>query len=330
MVEYSEIQEFAETYYQIEVKKIFQLTHKLYRLTTNEHDYLLKFATGDDEFIMKQLFAYKVLPQNVKPIYRTKDKEYDVKLADQFVYLTDYIQIIPVPLEKQVHYYIDLLKKLHKETELVVDVSEEEISTFHDKEYQILQASYGKLQKSIEAFELKLDRSPYEWYFMMVYPMLYGMLHQANGELKKFYDLLKKDKKLPTCLIHGDVNVANVLVSEKLTYLINFEKSDFSLAPLDIYRFLQIYHQVPGVNSIIFDYIKNEKSEILRRYFFFKCLCIDLSLLESLSHSHSLEKIALLNEIIAPCLLTMQIYEQYHRPPPEPEKKNPLQELMKN
>lgn len=330
MVEFNEIQKFAETHYQISVQKIFQLTHKTYRLTTNEHDYLLKFVTGNDEFIMKQLFAYKVLPQSILPIYRTKDKNYDVKLADQFVYLTDYVQIIPVPLEKQIHYYIELLKKLHKETELIVDVTEDEISTLHDKEYQILQASYGRLQKNIEIFELKLDRSPYEWYFMMVYPMLYGMLHHANDELKKFYDLLKKDKKLPTCLIHGDVNVANVLVSEKLTHLINFEKSEFSLAPLDIYRFLQNYHQVPGVNSIVFNYINDEKNEILKHYFFFKSLCIDLSLIEALSHSHSLEKIALLNEIIAPSLLAMQIYERYHRPPPPPEKKNPLQELMKN
>lgn len=49
----------------------------------------------------------------------------------------------------------------------------------------------------------------------------------GSEELKKFYDLLKRDHKMPISLIHGDVNVANVLISEKDTYLINFEKACF-------------------------------------------------------------------------------------------------------
>jgi len=329
MAEYNDIQRFVENYYQLKVHKVTKLTHKIYRLiTTHDHDYLLKFASGDDEFIMKQLFAHKVLPQSVLPIYRTKDKKYDIKLNNQFVYLTDYIQIIPVPLEKQVHYYVELLKKLHKETELVVDMSDDEITKLHDGEYKKLQLSYAKLQKYIENFELKLDRSPFEWYFMMVYPALYAMLHRANDELKKFYDLLKKEKKIPTCLIHGDINVANVLVSDDSTYLINFEKSQFAVSSIDMCKFLKYYHQVPGVHSIILNYIKNENLAILRHYFFFKSLCVDLDLLENSMLQHSLKKIALLNEMIAPHSLAMEIYDQIHKPPPPPEKKNPLKEAL--
>ena len=184
----------------------------------------------------------------------------------------------------------------------------------YSKDYKRLKNSYDYLQKSIEECELQRERSPYDWYFMMVYPMLYTMLHHAHDELKKFYDLIKRDKKMPVSLIHGDVNVANLLVTEKSTYLINFEKSMFSIASLDIYYFLENYHVVPGMHSIISDYVKNEKAAALRHYFFFRSLCIDLDdLFENLS-DHSLINIALLNECIAPHLLALQIYDQFNKP----------------
>ena len=329
MAGHSEIKKFAERYYQLDVQKIAVLTSKIVKLTTAEQEYLLKFAEGDDEFIMKQLFAHKVLPQNVLPIYRTKDHTHEVKLQGEFVYLTDYIRIIPVPLEKQVDYYLDLLKKLHQETEIVVDITEEEIVRVYDQDYKKLQSSYGMLQRNMETFELKPDRSPYEWYFMMLYPMLYAMLHRANHELMKFYQLLKKEKKIPTCLVHGDINVANVLVSEKSTYLINFEKSDFAMSATDMCAFLRNYHQVPGTNAMLMDYIKGEKSPLLRHYFFFKSLCIDLEMIESTLSNYALTNIAFLNEMIAPHILALKIYDEIHKPPPAPEKKNPIKEALK-
>ena len=51
---------------------------------------------------------------------------------------------------------------------------------------------YKKVLRSVSC---QRERSPYDWYFMMVYPMLYTMLHHAHDELKKFYDLIKRDKK---------------------------------------------------------------------------------------------------------------------------------------
>ena len=48
----------------------------------------------------------------------------------------------------------------------------------------------------MEVYELQRDRSPFEWYFMMVYPMLYTMLHHAHDELKKFYDLIYDKSKI--------------------------------------------------------------------------------------------------------------------------------------
>lgn len=309
-----EIKILIETNYNLSVERISNITAKSLKVSTAQHDYIFKLASGDDDFIMKQLFAYKSLPKNILPIYRTRDHEHLVPCRGNFYYLTDYVQIIPVPLEKQLYYYVDLLGDLHEKTRLMTDISDEEISKIYNKEYKKLENSYAKLQKNIEACELKKDRSPYEWYFMMVYPMIYGSLQTAHEELKKFYDLLKKDHKMPISLIHGDVNVANVLVSEQSTYLINFEKSMFSLSSLDFYYLLENYHQVPGMKSIILDYVKNEKAAILRHYFFFKSLLIELSELDESLQNHSLINIALLNETIAPHLLAFQVYNEFNKP----------------
>lgn len=309
-----DVKTFVESHYDLSVEKVSRITKKTMKIITAQHDYLLKIASGDDEFIMKQLFAYKSLPHNVLAIYRTKDRKHIVPWRGDFLYLTDYVQIIPVPLEQQLNYYVDLLKKLHDQTGLMVDISDDELSRIYNKEYKKLESSHNKLQINIESCELKQDRSPYEWYFMMVYPMIYTMLHHAHDELKKFYDLVKKEHKMPVCLIHGDVNVANVLIGEKSTYLINFEKSMFSLSALDMYYLLEHYHQVPGLNSIILDYVNNEKAAILRHYFFFKALLIDLEELENSLEAHSLLNIALLNERLAPHLLALQVYDEFNKP----------------
>ena len=314
MANYDEIKTFVEAHYDLKIESMAAITRKSMKIRASNHDYLLKIASGDDEFIMKQLFAYKALSHNVLPIYRTRDNNHYVPFDQQFFYLTDYVKTIPLPLEQQINYYIELLNKLHAQTQLEVDVSDDELQRIYSKDYKRLKNSYDYLQKSIEECELQRERSPYDWYFMMVYPMLYTMLHHAHDELKKFYDLIKRDKKMPVSLIHGDVNVANLLVTEKSTYLINFEKSMFSIASLDIYYFLENYHVVPGMHSIISDYVKNEKAAALRHYFFFRSLCIDLDdLFENLS-DHSLINIALLNECIAPHLLALQIYDQFNKP----------------
>ena len=121
---------------------------------------------------------------------------------------------------------------------------------------------------------------------------------------------------MPISLIHGDVNVANLLVTEKSSYLINFEKSMFSISSVDMCLFLENYHQVPGLHSIILDYVKNEKVQALRHYFFFRSLCIDLEELNQNLQDHSLINIALLNECIAPHLMALQVYDQFNAPPP--------------
>ena len=309
-----EIKILIETNYNLSVEKVSNITSKSLKVSTAQHEYVLKLAEGNDEFIMKQLFAYKSLPKNILPIYRTRDRQQLVPCRGQFFYLTDYVQIIAVPLEKQLYYYVELLNDLHEKTRLMTDISDEEISKIYNKEYKRLETSYSKLQKIMEACELKKDRSPYEWYFMMVYPMIYRMLQQAHEELKKFYDLLKRDHKMPISLIHGDVNVANVLISEKDTYLINFEKSLFSLSSLDMYYLVEVYYQVPGMKSIILDYVKNEKAAILRHYFFFKSLLVDLSELGESLQDHSLINIAVLNETLAPHLLAFQVYNEFNTP----------------
>ncbi|MGL4337136.1 MAG: phosphotransferase [Turicibacter sp.] len=310
----SELTQIIEENYPLSVESIIAITPKVMKVRTANKEYILKATSENDDFIMKQLFAYKAMKDNILPIYRTKNQKHYVTYQQQQFYLTDFVQTIPVPLEKQIHYYTELLEKLHDKTRLVVEVSDEELARVYEKEYTKLEASYKRLQSNMETYELKLDRSPYEWYFMMVYPMLYQVLQLAHNELKQFYDLLKSEKKLPICLIHGDVNISNVLVSETATYLVNFEKSMFSIPAVDMNYLLENYHQVPGINSILIDYAKKEAAPILKHYFFFKSLCFDAEELEESLQPHSLTKIALLNERIAPHMLAMQLYDTINKP----------------
>ena len=150
MANYDEIKVFVETHYDLAVESVTPITHKSMKVRASNHDYLLKVASGDDDFIMKQLFAYKALSRNVLPIYRTKDNQHYVPWRDHFFYLTDYVQTIPLPLEQQIHYYIELLGKY--------------LNVLSDREKLIIYKRYGfngydELTQKEIAKELNISRS---------------------------------------------------------------------------------------------------------------------------------------------------------------------------
>jgi len=307
----SDVVLFAQSQYDIDVLRIEQLTPKVFKLNTVNQDYLLKFSQSDNEFVMKQLFAYKVLKDNVPAIYETRAGHYIAPFSEGHIaYLTDFIDEIPIPLEKRTHEYVKLLHRLHQETVILVDKNDEQINQMYDKDEKMLERSYLALQKSMSEYELLTDKSPFQWHFMMMYPTLYTMLRRADDEMKKFYRLLAREKKLPIALVHGDINIANMIVSKQSFYLINFESSDFKMPVLDTCAFLANYNQVPGSSSIVSDYIKSEDNKLLRHYFFFRALCIDLEAVLSMQEGHSLHTISIFNEHLAPSLLSLQLYDE--------------------
>ena len=59
MANYDEIKEFVQAHYDLVIESITPITQKSMKIRATNHEYLLKVASGNDEFIMKQLFAYK-------------------------------------------------------------------------------------------------------------------------------------------------------------------------------------------------------------------------------------------------------------------------------
>ncbi len=313
MIETNDVITLLQTYYELEPQAVTAVTTKAYQVTCSQKTYLFKIAKGSDEFLVKQLQAYRALPKHILPIYKTVTNAYCIRLEDDFCYLTDYIYQIPMPIEKKVMAYGDILQQLHEKTNLEVEIKQAELTQIYQTQYNQLQASYDQLQKAMQEYELKPERSPYEWYFMMVYPMLYGILQRAHEELKRFYDKVQKESKLPVSLVHLDVNLANVMASEQATYVINFEKSQFTFGAIDMCLFLENYHHVQGIKPILLAYLKKEEA-IMKHFFFFKTLTFDVDELQNSLTKHSLTNIALLNERLAPHMLALQLYDAINTP----------------
>ena len=308
MVDKESVKTLIETYYNVNVEEVTLLTQKVYCIKDHQKMYVFKFARGSDEFLVKQLHAYRALPKHVLPIYKTVTNAYCIKLDYYFCYLTDYVIQVPMPIEKRVLNYAQMLQQLHQNTLVRIEVSQSELTQLYEHHYQQLQKSYESLQKQMRAYELTEERSPYEWYFMMVYPMLYGMLQRAHDELKKFYDCVQKEPELMVCLTHGDVNVANMVVTEQNAYLLNFEKSIFTFASIDLSALLESYHHIQGIKSFLLKYLEKE-DETMRCFFFFKALTFDVEELTDSLTTHSLTNIAMLNERLAPYMLALQLYD---------------------
>lgn len=306
-------------HYDIDVLGITQVTDKVFKLRTTDKNYLLKFSSEDD-FVMKQLFAHKEMPNNVLPIYETRSGSEVARDKDGFAYLTDYVAQIPMPLEKRVADYAQLLGKLHTETRLDVEQHDVEITNMYQENYQKLETNFSILEYHMNQIEMKIARSPFEWYLMMVYPLLYGMYRRADDAMQKFYRGLSRKKQLPIAMTHGDVNAANILPSNKASYLINFEKSHFDLPARDMTLFLAHYHQLPGVRNIVTNYLKDQKNQLIVHDFFMRTLCTDLASVFEEVVGNSLLDISILNERIAPGMVAMQIYDELNAPK-KPEKK---------
>ena len=310
----SDVAMFVQTHYDIEVIHISQLTDKVFKLESQQKDYLLKFASGDDDFLMKQLYAHKELPSNVLSIYETRSGSLMAPNENGFAYLTDYIVQTPMPFENRVRDYADLLNKLHEATQIVIDKNNDEISWMYGDDYRMLESNFMILEAMMGQYEMKISRSPFEWQVIMMYPLLYGMYRRSDDSLKKFYHLLGRKKKLAVAMTHGDVNVANVLPSSETTHLINFENSSFDIQSQDILKFLSHYHQSQGTTKIITDYLKSQKNQLVVHSFFMKSLCIDLKGLADNLTGNSLIDISLLNEKLAPGLIAMGIYDEMNAP----------------
>ena len=316
----SDVAIFVQAHYDIEVLRITQLTDKVFKLDVHQKAYILKFADGDDEFLMKQLYAHKELPDTVLPIYETRSGARMAYEQDGFAYLTDYVEQSPMPFENKVRDYAKLLEELHTATEIAVDKNEDEVSWMYGEDYKRLEENFMQLEAMATHYEMKLSRSPFEWQLLMMYPLLYGMYRRSDEAMKRFYRLLGRKKQLPVVMTHGDVNVANVLPGNKKTHLINFEHSVFDVPTNDILKFLAHYHQSKGTTKTITDYLKSQKDPLIVHHFFMKSLCIDLKWLIQHLSGNVLIDISLLNEKLAPGLIAMGIYDEMNAPKPPVKK----------
>jgi len=310
----SDVVIFAQAHYDIDVHRITELTDKVFKLETSQKAYILKFANGDDDFLMKQLYAHKELPDMVLPIYETRSGARMAYEGDGFAYLTDYIEQTPMPFENKVRDYAKLLEDLHTATEIVTDKNEDEVSWMYAEDYKRLEENFMRLEAMTSQYEMKLSRSPFEWQVLMMYPLLYGMYRRSDDAMKRFYRLLGRKKQLPVVMTHGDVNVANVLPGMKKTHLINFESSAFDIPTNDMLKFLSHYHQSRGTNKTITDYLKSQKDPLVVHHFFMRSLCIDLMWLTENLSGNVLIDISLLNEKLAPGLIAMSIYDEMNAP----------------
>jgi len=310
----SDVVIFVQAHYDIEVLRITQLTEKVFKLESKTKDYLLKFTSGDDEFLMMQLYAHKELPESVLPIYETRSGARMSYENDGFAYLTDYVAQTPMPFENRVRDYSMLLNELHEATKIVVDKNDDEVGWLYAEDYQRLEENFTTLETMMKQYEMKISRSPFEWQVVMMYPLLYGMYRRSDDAMKRFYQLLGRKKQLPISMTHGDVNVANVLPSAKTTHLINFENSNFDMPSLDMLKFLSHYHQSGGTKKMIADYLKSQSDQLIVHHFFMKSLCIDLKRLAKHLSRNALIDISLINEMLAPGLIAMGIYDEMNAP----------------
>jgi len=315
----SDVATFVHAHYDIEVRQFSQLTDKVFRVQTQQKDYLLKLAAGDDEFLMNQLYGHKEMPEIVLPIYETKSGARMATEGRNFAYLTDYVEQVPMPFESRVRDYAGLLNTLHEKTEIVVDKNDDEVSWLYEEDYRRLEACFMMLEQMQQHYEMKISRSPFEWQVVMMYPLLYGMYRRSDDAMKRFYQLLGRKKRLPIALTHGDVNVANVLPGTKRTHLINFENSSFDLPSQDMVKFLAHYHSSRGTTKIIADYLKLQKDQLVVHHFFMRSLCVDLTQLSKALTGNALIDISLLNEKLAPGLIAMGIYDEMNQPKQKPK-----------
>lgn len=167
--------------------------------------------------------------------------------------ITKYIDNIDIPPEQKMNDLISLVALLHSKTSYYKELASSEYKELYEdlnNNIEYLKEYYNDL---INVCDSKVYMSPPEYLLARNISIIFSSLAYCQGELDKWYNMVKSKDKYRVAVIHNNLNLSH-LVKNRTDYLVSWDKAKIGLPIFDLYK---LY------NNHALDF---EFSDILKKY----------------------------------------------------------------
>lgn len=171
---------------------------------------------------------------------------------DDYV-VTEYIESSMMPDEQKLMDLIDLVSLLHSKTTHYKEVDVADYKKLYEDIANNIEYLYSYYNDIITIIESKVYMSPSEYLLARNISSIFSALSYSKDELEKWYELINKKTKQRLVVLHNNLDMSH-FISNKQTYLINWDKSKIDIPIFDLYK---LYKR----HNLDYDF-----EEVLQRY----------------------------------------------------------------
>ena len=167
--------------------------------------------------------------------------------------ITEYVESLAIPNEQKLMDLIDLVSLLHNKTTHYKEMDVADYKKLYEDIANNIEYLYSYYNDIIAIIESKVYMSPSEYLLARNISVIFSSLQFSKTELEKWYELINKKQKQRLVVLHNNLDLSH-FISNKETYLINWDKSRIDIPIFDLYK---LYKR----HSLDYDF-----EEIFKRY----------------------------------------------------------------
>ena len=154
----------------------------------------------------------------------------------------EYITDIDEPKEQKIIDLIILISILHKETTIYKEVDIDYYKYIYEKTNNTIDDTYKYYNELMDNIDNTVFPSPSEYLLSRNITMVYNSLNYAKYSIKRWYELVKDNRKIRLSTIHNNLNLSHYIKNEK-PYLISWDHSKIDIPIYDLIILYKNHYQ---------------------------------------------------------------------------------------
>ncbi|MDD4036560.1 MAG: hypothetical protein PHS45_04485 [Bacilli bacterium] len=152
-----------------------------------------------------------------------------------------YLDSVDMPREQKALDLMYLLSLLHNKTTYYKEVDIDDYKEIYEDINNKIETSYQFYNNFMESAESKVYMSPTEYLLARNVNKVYGSLVYCKYELKKWYELIKDNRKKRVVTLHNNLELDHLIKKDE-AFLISWEASKEDMPFYDLYDFYKKHY----------------------------------------------------------------------------------------
>lgn len=206
-----------EELYGLNIKVLIKINKSVYRIKTDEKDYILKYVDGlEVESVYARLSMLNVT--NFSLPIRNIHNRFISTFEDKYFELSEYYDDESI-LAKDIRlkYFLSKLALLHNKSQYFMKINE----GFYEESYDFIVSLLDEAKKKLDDYLFKIEaldyKSPSQWLLLLNNQLFLKTIDDARLHAEKFKELAKGKGQLRVSLVYQNFDYSHILVkSDKI------------------------------------------------------------------------------------------------------------------